>query len=77
MNEPQHKGKELLPLSVSEAACAGDAGAVECVLRYYDDYMNKLCPRTLYDEAGYPHLCVDEYMKRRLEIRLIQAMVKN
>ena len=43
MNEPQHKGKELLPLSVSEAACAGDAGAVECVLRYYDDYMNKLC----------------------------------
>ena len=40
MNEPQHKGKELLPLSVSEAACAGDAGAVECVLRYYDDYMN-------------------------------------
>ena len=24
----------------------------------------------------YPHLCVDEYMKRCLEIRLIQAIVK-
>ena len=63
-------------LSVSKAACAGDSGAVECVLRYYDDYMNKLCTRTLYDKAGYPHVCVDEYMKRRMEIRLIQAMMK-
>ena len=43
MNQPKHKGKALLPLSVSKAACAGDSGAVECVLRYYDDYMNKLC----------------------------------
>lgn len=76
MNEPKHHGKALLPLSVSRAACAGDAGAVERVLRYYDDYMNKLCTRTLYDEAGYPHVCVDEYMKRRMEIRLIQAMMK-
>ncbi|HFL3518943.1 helix-turn-helix domain-containing protein [Clostridioides difficile] len=38
--------------------------------------MNKLCTRTLYDEDGYPHICVEEYMKRRLEIRLIQAIVK-
>lgn len=28
-------------------------------------------------KAGYPHLCVDEYMKRCLEIRLIQAIVKD
>lgn len=76
MNQPKHKGKALLPLSVSKATCAGDSGAVECVLRYYDDYMNKLCTRTLYDKAGYPHVCVDEYMKRRMEIRLIQAMMK-
>ena len=26
--------------------------------------------------SEYPHLCVDEYMKRCLEIRLIQAIVK-
>ncbi|HFQ7768779.1 TPA: helix-turn-helix domain-containing protein [Clostridioides difficile] len=38
--------------------------------------MNKLCTRTLYDEDGYPHMFVEEYMKRRLEIRLIQAIVK-
>lgn len=77
MKEPIHRGKDLLPLSVSQAASAGDAGAVESVLRYYGDYMNKLCTRTLYNEDGYPHVCVDEYMKRCLEIRLIRAIVKN
>ena len=76
MKEPAYKGKEPLPLAVIEAARAGDAGAVEQVLQYYNGYINKLCTRTLYDEDGYPRLCVDEYMKRCLEIRLIQAIVK-
>lgn len=58
------------------SAHAGDPQAVERLLRYYDNYMNCLCTRTLYDEDGYPHLCVDEYMKRCLEIRLIQAIVE-
>lgn len=77
MKEPIHRGKELLPLSLGQAASAGDAGAVESVLRHYDGYMRKLCTRMLYDEDGQPHMCVDEYMKRCLEIRPIQAIVKN
>ena len=75
MNNPNYKGIELLPLSVIEAARAGDAEAVERVLRYYEGYINKLCTRTLYDEYGQPHVCVDEYMKRRLEIKLISSIV--
>ena len=75
MKNPNYKGIELLPLSVIEAARAGDAGAVERVLQYYSGYMNKLCTRTLYDENGYPHVCLDEAMKRRLEIKLIHAIV--
>ena len=43
MNNPNYKGIELLPLSVIEAARAGDAGAVEQVLQYYNGYINKLC----------------------------------
>ena len=62
-------------MPVIEAARAGDAGAVEQVLRYYEGYINKLCTRTLYDEYGYPHVCVDEYMKHLLEIKLIYAIV--
>ena len=75
MKNPNYKGIELLPLSVIEAARAGDAEAVERVLRYYEGYINKLCTRTLYDEYGQTHVCVDKYMKRRLEIKLISSIV--
>ena len=39
MKEPTFNGRELLPLSVMEAAHAGDAMAMEQVLRYYEDYI--------------------------------------
>ena len=71
----QARYKEPLPLAVIEAARAGDAGAVEQVLQYYNGYINKLCKVQLYDENGYPHVCLDEAMKRRLEIKLIHAIV--
>ena len=64
-----------MPLSVIEAARAGDPLAVERVLRYYEGYIDKLCTRTLYDLDGSPHVRVDEYMKRRLEIKLIHSIV--
>ena len=71
----QARYKEPLPLAVIEAARAGDAGAVEQVLQYYNGYINKLCTRTLYDLDGSPRVRVDEYMKRRLEIKLIHSIV--
>lgn len=67
----QARYKEPLPLAVIEAARAGDAGAVEQVLQYYNGYINKLCTRTLYDDCGQLHVCVNEYMKHRLENKLI------
>ena len=75
MKQPTFCGRELLPLSVFEAARAGDPLAVERVLRYYEGYMDKLCTRTLYDLDGTPHVRVDEYMKRRLQIKLIHSIV--
>ena len=75
MKQPTFHGRVLLPLSVFADARAGDPLAMERILRYYDGYMNKLCTRTLYDENGYPHVCLDEAMKRRLEIKLIHAIV--
>ena len=71
----QARYKEPLPLAVIEAARAGAAGAVEQVLQYYIGYINKLCTRTLYDGSGQPHICIDEYMKRRLQIKLIHSIV--
>lgn len=75
MKQPTYKGRELLSLSVIHAAQAGDPEAVERVLRYYEGYINKLCTRTLYDDYGEPHIRVDEYMKRRMENKLIQTIV--
>lgn len=75
MNQPAYQRRELLPLSVIRAARAGDAIAAERVVRYYGGYMDKLCTRTLYDTDGKPHACLDDYMKRCLEIKLIHAIV--
>ena len=75
MKHRNYKGRELLPLAVSDAARAGDADAVQQVLRYYEGYINKLCTRTVYDENGCPHTCLDEYMKSRLENKLIRAIL--
>ena len=75
MTEPIHKGKDLPHVWVIHAASGGDSEAMEQVLRYYEDYINKLCIRTLYDSNGIPYVCVDEYMKHRLEIKLIHSII--
>ena len=77
MKQPPFCGRELLPLSVIEAVRVGDPLAVESVLRYYDGYMNKLCTRTLCELDGTPHVRVDEYMKHRLQNKLIRAILKD
>ena len=60
---------------MSDAARTGDAGAVEQVLRYHEGYINKLFTRTVYDESGCPHACLNEYIKSRLENKLIRAIL--
>ena len=54
MKQSSYKGKSPLPDFVIDAACAGNAEAVERVLQHYDGYINKLCTRTLYDGSGQP-----------------------
>ena len=77
MKQPTFCGRELLPRSVFEAARAGDPLAMERILQYYDGYMNKMCTRTLYELDGTPHVRVDEYMKHRLQNKLIRAILKD
>ena len=75
MKKPAYKGKELLPLSEIDAARDGDSQAEDQGLRQYEGYINKRCTRPHYDPDGQPHVRVDEYMKRRLEIKLIHSIV--
>ena len=75
MKQPTFNGRVLLPMDVIETARAGDPLALERVLRYYDRYINKICTRTLYDKDGLPYIGVDEYMKQRLQTKLVKAIV--
>ena len=75
MKQPTFHGRVLLPLSDYAEARAGDPLAMERILRYYDGYINKLCTRTLYDKNDLPYIGVDEYMKHRLQAKLVEAIV--
>ena len=75
MNQPTFNGRVLLSMGVIEAAREGDPLALERILRYYDRCINKICTRTLYDKDGLPHIDIDEYMKHRLQAKLVDAIV--
>jgi len=71
-----HKGNGLLPYPVILSASLGDCVAMDMVLKHYARYINSLCMRTFYDEAGNPHICIDEDMKNRLESKLIAKVLE-
>ncbi|MFR4965174.1 helix-turn-helix domain-containing protein [Sellimonas intestinalis] len=75
MKQPSYKGYGPLPDAIIDAACAGDAEAIDRVLRHYDGYINKLCIRKVIGSDSRTHYVVDEYMKRRLQIELIHSIV--
>lgn len=62
-------------MDVIETAHAGDPLALERILRNYNRYINKISTRTLYDKDGLPYIGVDEYMKRCLQAKLVEAIV--
>ena len=74
-SKPNKAASALLPYSTIEAATYGNVDAINAVLRHYERYITALATRTLYDENGAPHLCVDEEMKRRLETKLITKIL--
>ena len=67
--------EKLLPFPVIEAASNGDTDAINQVLQHYEGYITTLSTRTLYDEYGNPHICVDEGIRRRLQTKLITAII--
>ena len=67
--------RDVLPYYVVLAATHGDMDAIDAVLSYYEGYINSLSTITLYDEYGNPYLCVSEGLRRRLENKLIAAIL--
>ncbi len=71
----QAKNVNLLPFHVIKAASEGNIEAINKVLKHYEGYIAALSTRRLYDEYGQTHYCVDETLRRRLEMKLITKIL--
>lgn len=67
---------DLVPFPVIREASEGNVEALNQVLEHYKSYIKTLSTKTVVDEYGQVYYCVDEELKRRLEIRLITATLK-
>lgn len=55
----------------------GDIESINATVEHYRGYITKLATRTLSDEYGNVYKYVDEKIERRLEIKLITAIISN
>lgn len=55
----------------------GDIESINATVEHYRGYITKLATRTLYDEYGNNYTYVDEKIERRLELKLITAIISD
>ena len=67
----------LISMSIIYHAMNGDELAISAVISYYRGYVRFLSRRSCRDALGFKHLYVDEDMQRRLESKLIYAVITN
>ena len=65
----------LVPYPVIVSASGGDADAINDVLAHFGGYITALSTRRLFDNAGNYYLYIDEALRRRLETKLIAAII--
>ena len=68
---------QLIPLSVIYDTMNGDELAIGAVISHYRGYIRFLSRRPRRDALGFEHLYIDEDMQRRLESKLIHAVITN
>lgn len=66
---------KLIPYPVIAAAVRGDPETVNQVLDHYSGYIATLSMRRGCDQNGNPCLAVDEEIRRRIETKLIVAIL--
>ena len=75
MNAKTANNNNLIPYPVIVLAAGGDVDAINAVLKHYEGYIAALATIQLFDGSGNPYLCVDEGVRRRLETKLITAIL--
>ena len=70
------KRNRLIPYDVIEAAIQNDAEAIYVVLKYYEQYINKLSAQPYSDSFGREVMIVDEDLQQMLKITLANKIQK-
>lgn len=73
MNSKKHR--KLPEFETIQAAIKGDVDAINQILCYFQPFIQSECKREYKDEFGRTYYVTDEYMKRRLETKLITKIL--
>ena len=65
----------LVPFEIIEGALARDPEAFSYILKHFEGYLITLSTREFVNEYGRPEVWVDYDLKRRLENKLISAII--
>ena len=71
----QKQTDKHIPYPIIASAAGGDTDAINAVLGHYEGYIAVLATKRFHDKQGNPCICVDEWIKRRLETKLIMAIL--
>lgn len=71
----EKKYREMPEFETIQSAIEGDAEAINQILSYFQPLIKSECKREYRDEFGRIHYVADEYMKRRMETKLITKIL--
>ena len=64
----------LLPYETVLQAVNGNSEAINIVIKHYSRYINSLAKRVSCDNEGNKRIYIDEYLKQRIETKLIYKL---
>lgn len=65
-----------VPYAVVLRSSEGDPCAMEAVMRHYSRYIDALAACELVDDDGFARPCIDEGIKREIEARLAEGILR-
>lgn len=76
MKNKKHKEhKEPIKFEMIQAAMQGDVDSINHIISYFQPFIHARCTREFINEFGQKQYAVDEYMKRRMETKLITKIL--
>lgn len=71
----QGRRRDAVGFETVQEAVQGDADSINRIIAYFQPYIRAKCKRKFRDEFGCVKYVEDEYMRRRLETKLITKIL--